>query len=235
MTADCRGKGTVTLKLDDVPEPLAVIHRDADAVAAQRSGEERLGRRTQATAWNVREESSVEKLVVKAIPELMHCGLGFDPAIKSYGKYDLPFLEKDILPNVTTLIVPHDIQLEPAVIDDWHRQGKRFVAAVGINSQAKTAEEHYDYWTGFLEKTPFLDGIIIDEFIVNNPIREWLKEITPERQQRFDEERAQYPIYEEAFRKIRADQRYRDKMVYAYIGGSGKKLNQEIIGPNVHP
>jgi hypothetical protein len=82
-----------------------------------------------------------------------------------------------------------------------------------------------------MEKSPFLDGIIIDEFIVNNPIREWLREITPERQQKFDEERAQYPIYEEAFRKIRADQRYQDKMVYCYIGGSGKKLNQEIIGP----
>ena len=60
------------------------------------------------------------------------------------------------------------------MIDDWHRQGKRFVAAVGINAQAKTADEHYQYWTGFLEKAPFLDGIIIDEFIVNNPIREWL-------------------------------------------------------------
>src|SRR5260221_11210928 len=137
----------------------------------------------------------------------------------------------DILPNVTTLIVRPKIKLELSFIDAWHRQGKKFVAAVGVNSQFKTAQEHYDYWTSFMEQSPFLDGIIIDEFIVNNPIREWLKEITPERQKRFDEERAQYPIYEEAFRKIRADQRYRDKMVYAYVGGSGKKLNQEIIGP----
>ncbi len=230
VTADCRGTGTVTLKLDDLPEPLAVIKRDVDA--AQRTeamrnispGEHKL---EVECAGGIH----VEKLVVKAIPELMHCGLGFDPAIKSYGKYDLPFLEKDILPNVTTLIVRPRAELSQSFIDDWHRQGKRFVAAVGINFQAKTAEEHYNYWTDFMEKTPFLDGIIIDEFIVNNPIREWLREVTPERQQRFDEERAQYPIYEEAFRTIRADQRYRDKMVYAYIGGSGKKLNQEIIGP----
>jgi hypothetical protein len=230
VTANCRGKGTVTLTLDDEPEPLAVIERDVDA--DQRSeavrnvplGEHTL--RVDCTA-GIR----IKKLVVKSIPELVHCGLGFDPAIKSYGKYDLPFLEKDVLPNVTTLIVPHNIQLEPATIDDWRRQGKRFIAAVGINSQAKTAEDHYHYWTGFIDKAPFLDGIIIDEFIVNNPIREWLPEITPERQRRFDEERAQYLIYEEAFRRIRADPRYRDKMVYAYIGGSGKKLNQEIIGP----
>src|ERR1700726_174578 len=31
VAADCRGKGTVTLKLDEVPEPLAVIKHNADA------------------------------------------------------------------------------------------------------------------------------------------------------------------------------------------------------------
>jgi len=30
---------------------------------------------------------------------------------------------------------------------------------------------------------------------------------------------------------MRADDRYKDKTVYAYIGGSGKRLNQESIGP----
>jgi hypothetical protein len=230
VAAKCRGKGTVTIKLDELPEPLTVIKRDTDTVQCIEAV-----RHVSQGGHNINVHCTgdiqVENLVVKAIPELIHCGLGFDPAIKAYGRYDLPFLAKDILPNVTTLIVPHGIQLEPTVIDDWHRQGKRFVAAVGINSQAKTAEEHYKYWTGFLERAPYLDGIIIDEFIVNNPIREWLPEITPERQKRFDEERAQYPIYEEAFRKIRADSRYQDKMIYTYIGGSGKKLNQEIIGP----
>lgn len=230
VTAECRGKGTATIKLDDEAEPLAIIEcagntaQHAEAVRNIAPGEHKV---KVECAGDVR----VDKLVVKAIPELMHCGLGFDPAIKSYGKYDLPFLKKDILPNATTLIVPRNIKLEQAMIDDWHGQGKRFIALVGINGQAKTAEEHYLYWTGCLAEMPFLDGIIIDEFIVNNPIREWLPHVTPERQRRFDEEKAQYPIYEEAFRKIRANQRYRDKMVYAYIGGSGKKLNQEIIGP----
>lgn len=230
VTADCREKGTVTLKLDDVPEPLAVIKLDAEArrhIEAVRNisvGKHEL-------KVECAEGSQVKKLVVKAIPELIHCGLGFDPAIKSYGKYDLDFLKNDILPNVTTLIIPANIQLDPTFIDDWHRQGKKFVAAVGVNQQAKTAEEHYLHWTGFLERTPFLDGIIIDEFIVNNPIREWVTVLTPERKQRFEQESARYQIYENAFRKIRADERYRDKMVYAYIGGSGKKLNQEIIGP----
>ena len=46
---------------------------------------------------------SIERLTLKAIPELMHCGLGFDPQINSHGHYDTEFLKGDILPYVTTL------------------------------------------------------------------------------------------------------------------------------------
>ena len=104
-------------------------------------------------------EAGVDRLVVRAIPELIHCGLGFDPAIKAYGPYDLRFLEKDVLPNVTTLIVPNNISLPRAVIDDWHRQGKKFVAEVGIDAQAKSADDHVKYWTGFRDKAPFWTGL----------------------------------------------------------------------------
>src|SRR5207249_9480764 len=56
--------------------------------------------------------------------------------------------------------------------------------------------------------------------------------ITPERQQRMEQERQQHEVYGEAIKKMRADERYKHKMVYAYVGGSGKKLNQEAIGTN---
>jgi hypothetical protein len=176
---------------------------------------------------------SLEHLTVKAIPELMHCGLGFNPQIKSFGLYDMNFLKRDILPNVTTLIVPHGIKLSDPVIEDWHRQGKRFVAEVGINSKAGTAEEHATFWTSFFRKAPFIDGIIINEFIVNRPVSEWVRVMTPERLARMDEQRKAYECYSEAFKKIHADDRFADKSIYAYVGGSGKKLNQEIIGTNV--
>jgi len=159
---------------------------------------------------------------VRAIPELIHCGLGFNPAIKSYGLYDLHFLAKDVLPNITTLIVPHNIELSPANVDDWHRQGKRFVAEVGIDSQAKTMEDHLHYWAGFYEKAPFVDGIIINEFIINNPSQRAGMAISPERQKRTEEEQARYHLYEEAIQKMRADDRFSDKVLYAYFGGSGK-------------
>src|SRR6185312_7726416 len=119
------------------------------------------------------------------------------------------------------------------VIDDWHRQGKTFVAEVGINAQGKTAEDHYKFWTGFLDTAPFLDGIIINEFIVNNPSARPGTTASPERQKQMKRQQQQYVLYEEAIKKIRADARYRGKMLYVYVGGSGKKLNQEVIGPSV--
>jgi hypothetical protein len=175
----------------------------------------------------------LEQLTVKAIPELMHCGLGFNPQIKSYGLYDMDFLKRDILPNITTLIVPNNIKLSGSVIGSWHQQGKRFVAEVGINSQAKTADEHAAFWTSFFLNTPFIDGIIINEFIVNRPVSEWIQTITPDRLVRMDQERAAYECYSEAFKKIHVDSRFANKSIYVYVGGSGKKLNQEIIGTNV--
>jgi hypothetical protein len=50
------------------------------------------------------------------------------------------FLKKDILPNVTTLIVPSSLKPPPALVDDWHRQGKKFVAEAGVDSKARTVE-----------------------------------------------------------------------------------------------
>jgi hypothetical protein len=177
--------------------------------------------------------ATIKKITVKAIPDLMYSGLGFNPHIKSFGTYDLAFLQRDVLPNITTLIIPSGLKLDESAINGWHRQGKRFLAETGVNAAAKTADEHAAYWTGFLRNSPFLDGIIIDELIVNQPISEWLPVVSPERQARFDKEKADYELYSQAFKKIRADSQFDSKTLYVYVGGSGRKLNQEIIGTNV--
>jgi hypothetical protein len=228
VSASCEGPGTARLTLDQ--EPL----EDALIVGPGRAGGEAM-RYVKKGAHRLRldpkGEVSMGKLTVKAIPELIHSGLGFNPEIKSYGLYDMDFLKTDVLPNVTTLIVPAGINLAQSTMDDWHRQKKRFVAEVGINSQATMAEDHIKYWGGFYDRAPFLDGVIINEFIVNRPVVEWA-ELTAERRARIERERQQYEVYGEAIRKMRADERFKDKMLYAYVGGSGKKLNQEIIGTN---
>jgi len=176
--------------------------------------------------------TGIERLQIKAIPELIHCGLGFNSAIKSYGLYDMEFLKKDILPNITTLVIPHNLELPKSVIDQWHNEGKRFIAEVGINAQAKTSDEHYKFWAGFYDKAPFVDGLIINEFIINNPAGRPGVAITAEREKRMQLEQERHRVYEQAIKKLRADDRYKGKTLYAYFGGSGKKLNQEMIGTN---
>ncbi|PYJ07941.1 MAG: hypothetical protein DME25_02650, partial [Verrucomicrobia bacterium] len=230
ISATCKGKGTVRVMLDkELGGESAIVHCTEFGPRGEAMRFVAKGKHT----IQVEREGNiaVEKLVVKAIPELIHCGLGFNSQIKSYGLYDLEFLRADILPNITTLIVPGSIQLAQSAIEDWHRQGKRFVAEAGVNSQAKTAEDHVKYWTGFFDRAPFLDGIIINEFIVNKPVAEWAT-LTPERLARMEQERKEHEVYGAAFKKMRAEERYTNKMVYAYVGGSGKKLNQEIIGTN---
>jgi hypothetical protein len=230
LAARFKGTGTATSTLNPASRSAAIRVHDAkddqyvEAVRYVARGEHRL--RVECTGT-----LRLDHLVVRAIPELIHCGLGFDPAIQSYGRYDLDFLKKDVLPNVTTLIVPHHIQLPPSVMDGWHRQGKRFVAEVGIDGRGQTAADHFNYWTGFLDRAPFLDGVIVNEFIVNNPATRAGAAVSPERQARVEREQQRHRIYQEAIQRLRADARYKHKSFYAYVGGSGKKLNQEMIGP----
>jgi hypothetical protein len=228
ISARCQGTGRVSIILDQELKNEQVITQkvtSAEPVEIMRYVTE--GKHHLQIQRVV--DLKIQSLSVKAIPELIHCGLGFNSAIKSYGVYDMEFLKRDILPNVTTLIVPHNIELPKDVIEAWHGQGKKFVAEVGINSQATTDEEHARYWTGFYDKAPFLDGIIINEFIINNPAG---SSLSPERQKRMEKEQQRYQTYGEAIKKVRANDRYKGKILYAYFGGSGKKLNQEVIGTN---
>jgi hypothetical protein len=220
LSLACRGNGKVRINLDkDVN--LVAVHSTEAAKTAEAMRYVTNGVHEIRVEFD--EGVSVSNLLVRAIPDLIHCGLGFDPAIKSYGRYDLEFLKKDVLPNVTTLIVPQDIDLSRSIIDDWHGKGKRFIAEVGIDAQGKTPDDHFKYWTRCLEARPFLDGIIINEFGMNRPS---LKP-SAERQMR---EQERHQLYEGAFAKMRANDRYKNKLVYAYFGGSGNKVNYEDTG-----
>ncbi len=227
ITARPTGRGTATLTLDGGPPDTAVTLHDGPGPNPVEAF-----RRVTGGAHRLRVECGgglrLEALSVRAVCELIGCGL-LDPAIKGYGHYDLAFLQRDVLPNITTLIVPVQPNLSPEAIADWHRQGKKLVVETGVSGQATNAEGHFQYWTRVFDQAPFADGIIIDEFIVNRPAREW--DSHPNLQGRLEEERRRHKVYEAALKRIRADERYRAKTVYAYIGGSGRKLNEETIGP----
>jgi len=229
ISTSAQGSGTVRVMLEPEIQPV-LVH---DAASGLRAEAMRfITKGTQSLRVECAGNCTVEKLAVHAIPELMHCGLGYNPAIKAYGDYDLEFLKADILPNITTLIVPNNLQLPDAARENWHRQGKKFVAEVGINGPAKTAAEHVEHWSQFYAKAPFLDGIIVNEFIVNNPATGPGITLSPDRQERMEREKQRYQLYGEALARLRSDPRAANKSLYAYVGGSGKKLNQEVIGTN---
>src|SRR5207248_3837468 len=104
--------------------------------------------------------------VVKENRELRQCGLNTS-SISTYGPFVMEFLKKDVLPNVATLIVAPGIKLPQSVIDDWHRQGKKFIGEVGLNREGRTGDENFAFYTKFLDAAPFLDGLIINEFGMN--------------------------------------------------------------------
>jgi len=232
ISARCNGNGTIAVALDNSAKSDAVINHNAtggnpaEGVRFVKKGEHSIRVDCDGGA-------SVKRLTVKAIPELIHSGLGFNPAIKGFGHYDMDFLKKDVLPNATTLIVPHSIKLSQTVIDDWHRQGKRFIAEVGIDAKAKTADEHVAYWAGLMDKARFVDGIIVNEFIINRPSN--FRRTTAGSPRRLGSRREQerYRVYDKAIKQLRADSRYKDKAIFFYFGGSGNTLNQEIIGPTL--
>src|SRR2546426_11205328 len=99
ISSTCHGQGTVRLTLDKERRADAVLVQDAaggprgETMRYVTKGEHTLQVECDG-------EISVDKLAVKAIPELIHCGFGFNPEIKSYGLYDMDFLKADILPNV---------------------------------------------------------------------------------------------------------------------------------------
>jgi hypothetical protein len=225
LSAACQGKGKLRILLENASGGAPVVLYAADSAAGRNPVAEAV-RRVAKGEHKIRVDCEgdvrVDKLVVKSIPELVQCGLN-TASIKSYGPFDMAFLKKDVLPNVTTLIVSPGIKLPQSVIDDWHRQGKKFIGEVGLNREGRTGDANFKFYTQFLDAAPFLDGLIINEFGMNRIVRR----PDPVRQERAAQ---RHRPYEEAFRKMRADARYRDKVVYGYFGGSGNVVNYDETG-----
>ena len=154
----------------------------------------------------------LRNVTVRAIPELIFCKFQYDPHISEYGPYDWNFLEKHVLPNVNTIVGSGDEKHQPYV-EEWKKQGKKWIVEVPATPyfQGWDADEACRYWSetaGF--KSPLLDGIIVDEFGGGDDKR--------------------YPPISESIRRIRQDERFRDKVLYPYCGSMyGSKLSEDFI------
>src|SRR5438552_3782961 len=86
VAASYSGKGNISISLDARTTDEAILLRHntsektGEAMRYVAKGEHQISVKSDGKA-------RVDKLEVRAIPELIHCGLGFNPAIKSYGLY----------------------------------------------------------------------------------------------------------------------------------------------------
>lgn len=222
VAAQYTGKGKLALNLDNTASGDLVLLPAVDTSSDRAEAFRRVDKGEHTLRVNCDGNVKVEKLLVRSIPELVHCGLN-SSSIKSYGPFDMEFLKKDVLPNVTTLIVLPHVNLPKTVIDDWHRQGKTFLGEVSLNRTGKTGDVNFEFYTKFLDSFPFLDGLVINEFGMNRIAR-------PPDPVRRERAAQRHRPYEEAFKKMRADPRYKDKPVYCYFGGSGNVVNYDETG-----
>ena len=195
---------TVTLDGADGPDPLiahdAATNRTQEAMRHLEKGKHTL--RTVCA-----DGSSIERLCVRAIPEMIsYSTLYTKSPLIGKGPHDAELLEAAIRRNVNTLIVGASSSLDASTVQTWTGQGKRWLGGCGI--AWGSAAENYDYWTGHLEKAPFLDGLIADEFCPRARISNGKPRFFPE----------QYAACSEAIKAMHESPRFRGKQFYAYIG-----------------
>jgi len=148
-------------------------------------------------------EGPAERLIVRAIPELIFCKYQYDPHVRPHGPYDWAFLEKHVLDHVNC-IVGNGSEAQRPMAEAWKRQGKRWLVECllpGIrDEESVTADEAYDFWTQQAGlNDPLLDGLIVDEFLGGR------RGASPK-----------YYAWMEAMRRIRANDQFRGKQFYPY-------------------
>jgi hypothetical protein len=146
-------------------------------------------------------DAKLERLVVRAVPEIIYCKFQYDPHVSEYGPYDWQFLSKYVLPNINTIVGGGD-EKHRLFVEEWKKQGKRWIVECGVPGSSReatvTADEAYKYWSenaGFRE--PLLDGVIADEFGGAPPQK--------------------YQAWIEAIRRIRDNREFRGKVFYPYL------------------
>jgi|GEM_PF-339180 len=213
-TAKVKGSEKLWITIDKAPKEQAVIVHQAtpsddpsyeEAMCYLSAGEHTVG------FWK-EGQPTVERIIVRAIPELIFCKFQYNPHISPHGPYDWAFLKRHVLPHVNTIVGSGAEEHRPFV-EEWKEEGKRWIVEVYAAPffQDMTADEAYRYWTenvGF--QNPLYDGVIVDEF--------------------FGGERPRYRAIIEAIRQIHRNERFQGKVFYPYCTSMyGAKSSEEFI------
>lgn len=191
LAATARGAAPAVIKLDGTEVLRTAAVGTVEAMRCVAKGDHEL---------TVDDAGGLDRLIARSIPELAFASYGANPHVTEYGRYDGAFLDRYVAPNTNVLVGPGG-ERNRAVIEAWHRQGKRWVgsAAVPGTRTAITADEAEAYWRKIPGLTdPLLDGSYLDEF------------------NGYDA--AHYDAWAEALRRIGADPALRAKRLYPYGG-----------------
>ena len=201
-TARLNGDAGIHVSLDNAPKEEAVIvhekpdDRPQEIMRLMSPGEHTVN------VW-CEGESSLDGIVVRAIPELLYATFPAEPLIREFGTYSWEYLEKDVLRNVTTLVgLPPDAMLPR--LKAWQKQGRRWIAehsAGWYNYRTKKASQSADDFYKVLTgkpgmQHPFVDGILLDTHDVGHSNR--------------------YQSYAEAVQRIHGEDAFRSKKLHFY-------------------
>lgn len=178
-----------------------------------------------------------DRLVVRAVPELVFASYGAHPHVPQFGRYDWEFLGRHVLPNLNVLVGEgyeneEQRRLQPELrhpdvagataepgtrfrpIERWKQLGRRWLVECGVpgsREKSTTPEEAFRYWAGHKGLTdPLLDGLIVDEFGGGDDDR--------------------YTAWTAAIQRIRADQRFRGHQFYPYCSPMyGAKASRQFL------
>ncbi len=110
----------------------------------------------------------LDRITVRAIPELVYACFGADPHVTEYGKYDWEFLGKHVLPNINVMVGSGNRGQMP-YLELWKQQGKQWFVQCGVPGigaqPVPTSDQAERYWSthqGMAD--PRFDGVIADEF-----------------------------------------------------------------------
>ena len=150
---------------------------------------------------------SLTSLTVRSIPALMYCTFPAT-AHSGYGTYDFKFLEKDVLPNINTIIGSGAASCN-AQQRAWKQRGGQWFLEQNIPTLIRkhlkdvpdplTGDYAFNYWTrstGFTNQ--YLDGVMADEFSGGNS--------------------SDFHGYMDAIKRIAQNEKYKRKAVHAWCG-----------------
>ncbi len=171
LSATSAGEGTVRLSLgaaDEEPAAIEPFNEPGNGESLEIMRDLSAGTyRVQVTS---RGSASIERLVVRTIPEIVYSYYPSGPFVRPFGPYDEAFMEKYIFRNANCVVsrIYNDCR-DRDHVKRWKREGRRWLAGrfdvPNISGKPFTVDGVADYIMEDGEfEDPFVDGIIASEF-----------------------------------------------------------------------